>query len=460
MAVSTSLPLSLLVNVNVTVAPTAQTAPALNQGLIVGPSTIIPSVGANSRLRFYTTLAQAALDGFSTANPEYVALGMYLSQTPTPIGCWVGRQDLTADTVSIVDTAAEGTGYKVGDILTLVGSGATVQVSAITSPGGAVTGITLLTGGTGATVATGIATTGGTGTGAEVNITAIGESFLQAVTACQLASTAWYGFMCVNAIKADHQALSAYADASSGSCFYFYSTSDADASQGLATSIFALNKALLYTNDLGIYSTTQAGLFPNNAYTAAAVMGAAMGNNTGLAGSYFNLMFVPITGVAPEPFNQAGQLTNITSVNGNVVVDIGPYQVLGGKALTPSGRYFDETLFLNSMAFDFQYAIANVFIGQTIPLNNIGQQVIISAAKAICAKYASIGFVAAGVWNGGALLALTQGQSLPLGYFVQSDTYLNQTAAARAARQGMPVYVALVEAGSMDSISLAVQVQR
>lgn len=76
-------------------------------------------------------------------------------------------------TVNATPTAA-GTGYVVGDILTISGGTlGTVKVTAV-GGGGAVTTVALYEPGTGGySVASGTATTGGTGTGCTVNITAV-----------------------------------------------------------------------------------------------------------------------------------------------------------------------------------------------------------------------------------------------------------------------------------------------
>jgi hypothetical protein len=83
-------------------------------------------------------------------------------------------------TVNSVPTAG-GTGYLIGDVLTcsVGGAGAQVRVTSI-APGGVVTGIELIHSGTstGYTVGTGRATTGGTGSGATIEITTVGATAL------------------------------------------------------------------------------------------------------------------------------------------------------------------------------------------------------------------------------------------------------------------------------------------
>lgn len=89
----TSQPLSIPVNVSVSVSPVAASTPTFNQGLILGTSTVI---GAAQRVRQYSSLAAIATDGFGTSSAEYLAAQLYFAQTPTPQYLWIGRQDLTA----------------------------------------------------------------------------------------------------------------------------------------------------------------------------------------------------------------------------------------------------------------------------------------------------------------------------------------------------------------------------
>ena len=83
---------------------------------------------------------------------------------------------LVAGVVSTVAAAptAGGANYKVGDILTLTGGNGDAKVMVATLTGSAVATVTLYQPGTGGlTVTTGIATTGGSGTGCTISVTAI-----------------------------------------------------------------------------------------------------------------------------------------------------------------------------------------------------------------------------------------------------------------------------------------------
>lgn len=83
---------------------------------------------------------------------------------------------------------AGGTGYTVGDILTISTGNADATATVTAVSGGVVTSVTRMIAGSGYSVATGQATTGGTGTGCTLNITAVATSTDKAGGALNLSS--------------------------------------------------------------------------------------------------------------------------------------------------------------------------------------------------------------------------------------------------------------------------------
>lgn len=83
------------------------------------------------------------------------------------------QASLSASGFGAIATAsvhAGSTGYTVGDVVTLGGSGTGGTFTVVTAPGGVVGTVSLLTAGTGYTVASAVPTTGGTGTGLTINV--------------------------------------------------------------------------------------------------------------------------------------------------------------------------------------------------------------------------------------------------------------------------------------------------
>lgn len=195
---TTSLSLSTVLNVSVVVSASGSPGPTFNQALIVGSSPVIPN---SQRVRQYTSTSAMLGDGFSTTSPEYQAAQIYFSQAPAPTYLNVGLQDLTA--MQTVSVASAGSGYAVGDILAVGGGiGGQVQVATITT-GGDVSAVNIYQAGTGYTVESGQATTPitGSGSGCTISILSIGETPLQAVSACRAASPQWYACMFVSPVE-------------------------------------------------------------------------------------------------------------------------------------------------------------------------------------------------------------------------------------------------------------------
>lgn len=463
-----TLPLSDIVDVVVELTGTLGTPPPYNQGLIVGTSAVIPSVGSNSRLRQYSSLAQMVTDGFQLTDPEYLAASEYASQTPVAPYWWIGRQDLTAMETVAVDVG--GTGYVVGDIVGVTQSGASggfLQVTTVAS--GVVTGVETIVGsqGTGYAIGTGLATTGGTGTGLTINITAIGETPLQAVEACRLASTTWYGFTALAAVDADIEALAAWAQSYQPVVMGYGLTSSAAVLNNAAGNVAATLKAANYNRMALIYSTTQSSAAPNNAYAAAALMGRICGLTTGLAGSYFTGALKSLTGITPETAVWGGSAqtyyNNITTNNCNVYVNFASTFSVLMQGILPNGQYIDEIVNLDILTSNLQYNIMNALTSApSIPQTDAGQQVLINAATQACEQSVAIGFIAPTnrEWTGPTVLNLKPGQTLPQGYLVQSPSYSTAAASVFQNRQSMPVYVSIIEAGAVQSVTIGVYDQR
>jgi hypothetical protein len=184
---STYLPLQDVVDVVVQVGPQLPASPTFNQGLIIGPSGVIPTqsgFGSGAlRIRQYSTLSGMLADGFTTSSPEYIAAQIYFSQNPASQYVWIGAQCPSGINTLNPHSGAIGTGYVVGDIVKIIqsgGVGGTAQVTSVSSSNGGVTGLSLLTSGQGYSVANDLATTGGTGSGLFVDITVVLEPALLA----------------------------------------------------------------------------------------------------------------------------------------------------------------------------------------------------------------------------------------------------------------------------------------
>ncbi len=463
-----TLPLSDIVDVVLYLTGTLGTPPPYNQGLIVGTSTVIPSVGVNSRVRQYSTLAQMVADGFSLTSPEYLGASAYAAQTPPAPYWWIGRQDLTAIQTATVDLG--GTGYVVGDIVTVTQAGASggqLQVTAVNA--GVVTAVATIVGsqGTGYSVAAALPTTGGSGTGLEVNITAIGETPLEAIQACRLASTGWYAFTSLAAQDTDIEALASWAQGYQPVVMGYGLTSSVNVLNNVAGNVAATLKAGNYSRMALIYSTTQNGAATGNAYAACAMMGMICGLTTGLAGSYFTAALKSLAGITPETAVWGGTAqnyyTNITGSNCNVYVNFASTFNTLMPGILPNGQYIDEIINLDILTSNLQYNVMNTLTSQpSVSQTDADQQALLNAATQAVEQSVAIGFIGSTnrTWTGPTVLNLKAGQTLPNGYLVQSASYSTAPTSQFQTRQAMPIYVSIIEAGAVQSVTIGIYDQR
>lgn len=465
MANTPPLSLSNIVDITVQVAPSAAAVNSFNVGLFVGPSTAIPSYGANSRVRFYTSTDAMLADGFQSTEPEYLAAQIYFSQTQPAFQIAIGRQDLTAISTLTIDAA--GTGWAVGDQFTITQAGASNGVGVVlAATGGVPSSIGIVAGsqGTGYSVATGLTTTAvspATGTGLTVDIGAIGESLLQAATACRMASADWYGLTVNAPVDADNLAISEWADPLWQSTRYYPFSSDAAIPAGTANNV-ALQLQTLKLRVLGQYATTQNGLYPNNVYAAVALMGLEMGLNTGLAGSFFTPAHKELIGIATEPLTQT-QYNNIKSAGFNVYGTFQSYQLEEPGFMSNGAPAY---LWLNLARYVALLQSEEISVLQrnpAVPQNNAGEQLLLHGANNAGTTMANIGFLSGSTWTGATIdipgVTVTNGQAIPSGFLNLAQPYSQQSPSDRAAGKAMPIYSFITTAGAVQSLLIGVYTQ-
>jgi len=466
------LPLSNVIQVNVTLQPSAPAQPSFNQGLITTTSTWIPGAGGvRPRVRGpYTSTAGMIADGATAGSPEVLAAQSYFNQDfngPAPEFVFIGRQDLTAIVGIALHT--DGTEWAVGDQFTIAGGGVLATGVILAETGGIPSSIGLLdySSGTGYTAATNVACTAlapSSGTGMTVNTT-VGESCLIAAQVCRERNSQWYGLMCTGSVTADHEAIVGWEQSALFPTYYFFETPDAAVLNGTPGNVFLTLQAASYARWFGVYSSTQSGAAPNNIYAGAAAMGVAMGLNTGLANSNFTMAFKTLVGITPEPLTQA-QYSSILASGGNVFVTLGnAFNVIQGQ-LPNAGTPWQLTAGIDMLTSDLQYSGVNALIDNgDIPQNDSGENVLIHAVNGAAGRAAIRGFVAGGQWTGATIApggpsALTSGTNLPNGYLALSAPFYLQSLTAKAAGQAMPVYLAIITSGTVLSLIIQVNVQQ
>jgi hypothetical protein len=359
-----------------------------------------------------------------------------------------------------------GSSYAAGDTFTVTQAGGSNDVVTVATVGHSGVPLSLSIGvgqcGTGFTTATALPTVAispSTGTGLEVNITA-GESLLQASQACRAVNNVWYGLAVNNPADADNLAISEWADPLWQSTRYYPWSNTVGIPNATANNL-ALQLQTLNLRVLGTYATTQSGLYPNNIYAAAAVMGVEMGLNTGLAGSFFTTAHKQLVGIAPEPSTLTQtQYSNILAAGFNVYANFSPYELYEPGFMSNGAPSF---LWLNLAGLVQTLQLNELGVLESnpaVPQTNSGEHLLIQAANAAGQTYQNIGFLADGIWRGQTInipgVALTYGQAIPGGFLTQAQPYSAQSQNDKAACKAMPLYVAVTSAGAVQSLLIGV----
>ncbi|NRQ51986.1 DUF3383 family protein [Brevibacillus sp. HD1.4A] len=282
-----------------------------------------------------------------------------------------------------------------------------------------------------------------------------GETAADAVAACRSANGDWYACYVVNATDQDIQGVAAAVEAMEPASVYFYTTDDADVASGTAGNIMETLNDLGYKRTFGLYSTT--------AHAAAAVMGYAMGANTGLANSAYTLAYKTLVGVSPELLNTT-QVSYILGVKGNLFTQYGGsgamYRLLVQGTMA-DGTHFDEVLNLDMLKAEIQIGAVNALVqSKKLPQTEEGMALLVSAIESQCEKSLSRGALAPGVWNAAPVMSLERGDMLTRGYLVLAESVTSQTQEDREARKAPPIYVPVKLAGAIEHVVIGVHVNR
>lgn len=279
------------------------------------------------------------------------------------------------------------------------------------------------------------------------------ETAVQALQACRLKNREWCAFTLCGADKANVILLAAASETLIPTSIYFYTTSDSDIPAGTAGNVFLTLKTSAYRRSIGMYD-------PVLADAVSAVMGYAMGANTGLSNSAYTLANQTLVGLTPADVTQA-QYENILNANGNVYVNFGTTYDMFERGRMANGYPFDEVLNLDKLANDVQLAAIDALrTGPKIPQTDAGITGLMNQLKAPLEQAKKIGFIASGQWKGPNILELSYGDTLPDGYTILAESIASQSQADRESRVSPPIYIPVKLAGAIERAVIQVFVNR
>jgi len=275
------------------------------------------------------------------------------------------------------------------------------------------------------------------------------ETAVAALTACRSANSDWYAALLVGAAKADIIAMAAYVESATPASVLFYTTADSDVIAGTAGNVCLALQSADYRRSIGQYSTQT-----ENA--AAAIMGYACGASD----TAYDLMFKTESGVTAETLTTA-QATILANANCNYYSTYDSSYTFFSKGVMADGSHFDEVIGIDILTANIKANIMSVLTSNTkVPLTDAGTTMITSAITDACNDSLTSGFIAAGVWNGADVLDLSTGDTLSTGYSIQAESVTSLSTADKTARKSPAIYVCINLAGSGESFTITLNVDR
>ena len=121
----------------------------------------------------------------------------------------------------------------------------------------------------------------------------------------------------------------------------------------------------------------------------------------------------------------------------------------------------DEVIGIDMLTEHIKTAMMSVLTGNTkIPLSDDGIALITSAIATECDNAKDMDFIKSGIWHGGQIMQLKNGDSLVNGYSIQAESVVNLSAEDRLNRKAPPIYVCIILADSARSFTITVNVMR
>lgn len=272
------------------------------------------------------------------------------------------------------------------------------------------------------------------------------ETALAAFKECLESGNEYYGVYVAAGIEAEILELQAWiSDQTDFIQFYEDDTDFTTEAPTLITSMKGKHRAC------GIYNTS--------ANAGAALMGLAMGMGREYADQDFALCYKALNGIATDALTQA-KIDIITAANASVYVRRGTRNMVELGAVADGLRY-NERMQIDRIASELQEACLHVLADNptSLPLNDSTSAIFENACNKVLVDAYNRGALSAEPWQGGSYMTLKDGDTLPQGYKVMYDTYSSQTRGDRAMRRAMPLYVAIIMSGSVESVVINVNVQ-
>lgn len=292
------------------------------------------------------------------------------------------------------------------------------------------------------------------------------SSYTDAIAACQDADPTFYGVACTSDTTAANQKLVA-AWCQSNSCRFFFvdQTSDCLSPATPPTNLLYWSSYQAYSRTMGAYSSASADPGAN---LHAAIMAFYLTTVYDQPNSIKTALMAEFTGIGASVLTQAQFLqicghpngtTEATAWHGNVYTTFGSSRMLM-RGQSADGKFTDEGMALDWLASNLQADMVNAIRRQRIPQTDKGSQILVAACGPTLRKAVRNGLAAPGVWNFPGFGNISQGDTLPEGFYVYAQPVSTMTTADREARKAPAITIAVVGAGALQYVAPTIIFQR
>lgn len=492
---ATGLPVSRLINVSVTIDPTAAGVANFNSLVIVGDSDVIDT---DTRIIRYGSLTEVGA-AFGTSAEEYKAALLWFSQSPKPTDVYIGKWAQAATKGRLIGAALTAAQQALSNFtsitngalkLTIDGSGSPTTITGLNfSAATSMTNVASIintalstaatctwdgsrfiikssTTGASSAVAFPVAPGSGTDIKAVVGLTSAqgartvagiaAETALAAIQAIDATPTFVYGvtFASTNLVDNDRVAIADYVEASSRPHIYGATTNaSATLDSAQTTDIASVLKAAGYKRSLVQYSRT-------TPYAVCSLLARVLTTDFTAQNSTITLMYKGEPAVTAETLTTA-QADALKTKRANVFVNYDNSTAIIQYGTMAGDAYIDEIVGLDWLTNAVQTAVFNrLYSSKKVPQTDAGAHLLVNAAESALDQGVNNGLLAPGYWTNDGFGEIDNGSYLTKGYYVYAPALRTQSQADRAARKSVPIQIAAKLAGAVHTVDVSITVNR
>lgn len=450
------LPLSDIVNVQVTLDPTAAATRNFGALLIIGDSSKIPDA---SNAVLFSDLSSVG-ETFAVTDPEYLAATLFFAQSPQPSTLYIANftkatESVTATATSTVSDGAVtgftisngGSGYTSAPNVTITGVGTGATATATVSSG-VVTAITIVDAGTGYTSAPTVQIDAPPTVDQTAGLT-------QRVNDLASASADWYGLaiaMDGMPINSDMVAVAQQVEAFNPPRTLWVTTQEIGAVQSDSTNDLAYLMNEANVSRTWVQYSTSSPYAAVSAFARIATVDYTGSNTT------ITLKFKDEPDISGEVLTIA-EYSVLAAKKCNVFATYQNGTSIIIEGYMADGTWADTRIGVDAYQNALQTAGFNLLTSQPkIPQTDAGMATIKATYDQTSQVYVTNGLFAPGIWDGPAFGALKTGATLNDGYYIYCPSVSSQSAADRAARKAVVMQIACKLAGAVHSSNVIVNV--